>query len=300
MLVSSLQCVTSSWNITTTNTGLWDAAYDIWFGTSTNTSSHSAELMIWLDYMPGTGPAGTLKATNVAIGNSPTQWNIYEGPVGGWNYIAFLAKTNVTSFNDVDILAFINYCVANGYINSAWYLHAIEAGNELRSGGVPFSSSGFSASVNTVSCGTPTPIATPTFTATFTPTITDTPCMVSGTPCTPTLTFTPTATATPTATPSNLYTVYPNPWPDNQNPGDTINFYYKNDQAADQVQLKIFTLAYRKIYENDTLPATQGPQLPWAVNMTNLNLSNGLYYFVIIWKNGSQQSQKVMKVLVRR
>jgi hypothetical protein len=130
--------------------------------------------------------------------------------------------------------------------------------------------------------------------------------MVGGNTCTPTLTFTPTPTftptntPTPTATPSNLYTVYPNPWPDSQNPGDTLTFYYKNDQAADQVQLKIFTVAFRKIYEDDTLPATQGPQPPWTVNLTNLNLSNGLYYFVIVWKNGGQQSQKTMKVLIRR
>lgn len=38
MLVSSLNCVTSSWNFTPANTGSYDIAYDIWFGTTTNTS----------------------------------------------------------------------------------------------------------------------------------------------------------------------------------------------------------------------------------------------------------------------
>ena len=306
MPVSLLQCVTSSWSFVPTNTGLWDAAYDIWFSTTTNTSGGyggGAELMIWMDYMPGTGAGGTLKATNVSIdGHS---WNVYEGPVG-WNYIAYLAVTPFTSFDDANILAFISDSEARGYILPGWYLAAIEAGNELRTGGVPFTSTGFSANVNSSGCGTPTVIPTLTFTPTATPTITDTPCMVFGNTCTPTFTFTPTptftptATQTPTPTPSNLFVVYPNPWPDSQSPGDNLSFYYQNDQAADQVQLKIFTLAYRKIYEDDTLPAGVGPQPPWSLNASNLHLANGLYYFVLVWKNGSHETQKVMKVLIRR
>ena len=64
--------------------------------------------------------------------------------------------------------------------------------------------------------------------------------------------------------------------------------------------MKIFTLAYRKIYEDDTLPAGEGPQAPWSLNAADLNLSNGLYYFVLVWKNGSRETQKIMKVLIRR
>jgi hypothetical protein len=300
--VSALTCVTSSWNIAVTNeTGsdLWDAAYDIWFTTSTGSglNTHSAELMIWLNYMPGTGPAGSEQADGVTIGNTTTTWRVNEGPTGGspgWNYIAFMADTNITSFNDANILAFINYCVSQGYIQSTWYLSAIEAGIEMRTGGVPFSSTGFSASVNSPSCGTPTVTSSPTPTQTFTPTITNTPCGYPGNTCTPT--FTPTLTATP----SNFFTAFPNPWPNLQYPGPTISFYYQNDQTEDAVQLKIFTLSFRKIYEDDTLRTSQGPQPPEVVNVANLNLANGLYYFVLVTKSGGHQNQKVMKVLIRR
>ncbi|HUO57372.1 MAG TPA: glycoside hydrolase family 5 protein [bacterium] len=141
---------------------------------------------------------------------------------------------------------------------------------------------------------TPAPNCIPTFTPTVT--YTPTPCGYPGNTCTPT--FTP----TPTPTPSNLLVAFPNPWPDPQNPGNTISFYYQNDTAADQVQLKVFTLAYRKIYEDDSLPASQGPQPPYTLdfNKAGLNLSNGLYYFAVIWQRGGTPTQKVMKVLIQR
>ncbi|HUO58917.1 MAG TPA: hypothetical protein VMV05_12145, partial [bacterium] len=203
----------------------------------------------------------------------------------------------ITVFNNTDILAFINDSVSRCFIQPSWYLDDIEAGNELRTGGVPFYSSGFNANV----CEMPT--ATPTSTATLTPTA----CGLPGNTCTPTNTPTNTVTATPTNTPtptpilSNNYVTYPNPWPDPQNPSSGVSFGYQNDQAADQVQLKIYTVAYRKIYEDDGLPTSQGTQR-YGVDFsaTNLNLANGLYYFVVVWNRGGQLSQKVMKVLIQR
>ncbi len=292
MEVSLLQCVTSSWNIAVTNeTGsdYWDAAYDIWFtSTNTNLTSHSAELMIWLNYTPGTGPGGSYVTDGLTMGNTTTTWRLNEGFNGYWNYIAYMADSNITAFNNVNILAFINDSVNRGYISSSWYLSAIEAGIEIRTGGVPFYSSGFSANVSS-SCWTPTP--TPTSTAT--PTSTVTPCGYPGNTCTPTV------TPTPTATPSNLLVTYPNPWPSVTNPGNNIYFSYQNSQTEDEVSLKIFTLAFRKIYENDGLPTGQGTQTQ-AVNLVSMNLANGLYYFVVVTKNGGQQNQNVMKVLIRQ
>ena len=135
-----------------------------------------------------------------------------------------------------------------------------------------------------------------------TPTDSPTPCGYPGATCTPTVTPTPSDTPTPTATPSNLLVAYPNPWPDPQNPGSTISFYYQNDQAADQVQFKVYTLSFRKVFEDDGLPTTQGPQPPYVLdfNKVGLNLSNGLYYFVLTWQSGGGQTQKVMKVLIQQ
>jgi hypothetical protein len=133
----------------------------------------------------------------------------------------------------------------------------------------------------------------PTCPPTATPTFSPTPCGYPGNTCTPT--FTPTATATP----PNPLVVYPNPWPDPKNPGSIISFNYQNNQAADQVELKIFTLAFRKVYEDDTLQTGQSTYAE-SINLANLNLANGLYYFVVVWKTGGHESQKVMKVLIQR
>jgi hypothetical protein len=57
--ISSLQCVSSSWDFTPTNTGSWDAAYDIWICPDSQCGSSGfnggAEVMIWLDYRNAPG-----------------------------------------------------------------------------------------------------------------------------------------------------------------------------------------------------------------------------------------------------
>lgn|GEM_PF-2547121 len=300
MAVSLLTCVTSSWNIGVTNlTGndLWDAAYDIWFSSTSANTSHTAELMIWMNYMPGTQPTGSWTAGNVQIGAyTGTNWEIYEGIAGGgsvtWNCISFLADKNVTSFNDVDILAFIQYCETQGFIQPSWYLGAIEAGIEMRTGGVPFTSTGFQASVNGASCGTPTTTPSLTPTITSTPTSTPVPCGYPGNTCTP----------TPTVVPSSVSVPYPNPWPDKDNPNAPLQFNYTNSQQEDQVSLKIYTVAFRKVFEDDGLSTVPGYQPPYVMDWSKVNgtLANGLYYFVIETKQGSNLDRKIMKVLIRR
>ena len=63
--------------------------------------------------------------------------------------------------------------------------------------------------------------------------------------------------------------------------------------------MKIFTLAFRKVYEDDSLSTSQGTQTK-VVNVANLNLANGLYYFVLVTKSGGHSNQTVMKVLIRQ
>ncbi len=347
--VSSLTCVTSSWNISTTNSGYWDAAYDIWFcPNNTELYDHSAELMIWLDYMPGTGPGGTYQTAVTINGQA---WNLYEGYNGAWNYIAYLANPTITSFNDENLLAFFQDSVNRGYIQSTWYLSAIEAGIELRAGGVPFSSSGFNANVNTSTCGTPTPsftatptnlngyTSTPTFSPTpsysptpsftptfsftptatnsggytstpssFTPTFTFTPSFTPTLTYTSTLTFTPTVTSTPTNTFTFTPTPNPNndiPWPNPWNGSQPISFYHTLSTPADSVALKIFTIAFRKIYENNNLATGAGEPNNWQTTYTLSwnqlgNVANGLYYVVVEERRGGNVKRTIMKLLVLR
>ena len=162
---------------------------------------------------------------------------------------------------------------------------------------------------------TPTPTSTFTNSFTWTVTITDTPTATSTyswTP-TPTVTFTSTATTTVTLSPtptgtstqtlsptptsiSSLTGIYPNPVLD----GSPVHVAYQVNQPASKVQLKIFTPAFRKIFEDDNLSMSAGERfydLDW--NRVG-NISNGLYYVVLYVNSGGHTSRQVMKMLILR
>jgi hypothetical protein len=127
------------------------------------------------------------------------------------------------------------------------------------------------------------------------------PCNYPGPTCTPTQTPTPTITFTPTATSGIVNVPYPNPWPDKNNPSAPLQFNYTNSQQAGQVDLKIYTLAFRKVFEDDglmTAPGSYSYVMDWA--KLNDVLANGLYYFVIETNPGANPTRKIMKVLIER
>ena len=139
-----------------------------------------------------------------------------------------------------------------------------------------------------------------------TPTSSPTPCTDgAGHTCTPTPTPTNTPVATltytPTATPNIVNVPFPNPWPDKNNPAAPLQFNYLNNQSDEQVALKIYTLAFRKVFEDDRLATAPG-SYTYVMDWTQVqgSLANGLYYFVIETKNGSKLDRKIMKVLILR
>ena len=183
----------------------------------------------------------------------------------------------------------------------------------------------FTETVTATSSATDTPSATPTATPsfTFTPSLTFTPTLtatrtatstptvtpsITNTPTltsTSTLTLTPakTSTATPSSTftlsptPSTLYVVFPNP-SDGVHP---VSFEYSLDGQASAVKFKIFTVAFRKIYEDDQLSLAPGSHLASLdFPQAGLELANGLYYLVLEIETGGTLTRKVMKVLVER
>ncbi|HVM32974.1 MAG TPA: glycoside hydrolase [bacterium] len=144
--VSQLASVTSDWAFKPSKSGSWDAAYDVWFSRGLSTAQGfkgGAELMIWLDYQGDVPPAGT-RVGPVTLGGK--SWTLWEGNIG-WNYIAYLADQPVTAVKALDILAFTRDAAARGYLSPDWYLAAVEAGNELRTGGTPFTSLSYSVSL---------------------------------------------------------------------------------------------------------------------------------------------------------
>jgi hypothetical protein len=60
-------------------------------------------------------------------------------------------------------------------------------------------------------------------------------------------------------------------------------------------------VSFRKIYEDDTLTTALGQNkytLDWG--KAGLNIANGLYYAVLYFKSGGQETHQVMKLLIQR
>jgi hypothetical protein len=77
-----------------------------------------------------------------------------------------------------------------------------------------------------------------------------------------------------------------------------LKLSYQLSGSADQVEVKVFTLAFRKIFEDDSLATASGGHLyilNWGLD--NLNVADGLYYVVLTIKTGGSETHKVMKLL---
>lgn len=134
--------------------------------------------------------------------------------------------------------------------------------------------------------------AVPTCPPTATPSFTPTPCGYPGNTCTPTNTF------TPTATPVLADDI---PWPNPWNGSQPVSFYHTLTTPADWVALKVYTLSFRKIYENDTLYSVVGhPTYNLTWNQVGGNLANGLYYLDIEEWRGNNVKRTILKLLVER
>lgn len=152
--VSSLTSVTSSWNFTPGGgtSDAWDIAYDLWF-CKDNTCGGGGypggtELMIWVDYQNVAGFKNNIASVSI----SGSQWELWQNNSGSgsnaWTYLAYMTTTpSAVPVNNLNLMAFIQSAEKQGYIKPTWYLYAIPAGVELRTGGIPFTSNSFSVQV---------------------------------------------------------------------------------------------------------------------------------------------------------
>jgi hypothetical protein len=155
--VAEVTSLTSSWDFSVGgNSGdAWNASYDIWFCPDNNCGASGfpkgLELMIWLDYKNAHGWKDHLGTVQL----SGYTWDVWSanmlagGATVGWGYMNYIIKpTKVTSVTDLDLHAFVRDAVARGYAQDSWYLYAVQAGIEVRSGGMPFTSNSFSVTIN--------------------------------------------------------------------------------------------------------------------------------------------------------
>jgi Glycosyl hydrolase family 12 len=155
--VSALSTVTSSWDFSVGGAASdkYDVAYDIWFcpdqSCGANGFPSGAEMMIWLNYKNLQGWEKHLGSV-VLAGHT---WDVWQATMGqganSWTYLAYMIKAPmVTSVTDIDLGAFFKDATSRNIIQNSWYLYAIQAGNELRTGGIPYDSNSFSVSINGV------------------------------------------------------------------------------------------------------------------------------------------------------
>lgn len=230
------------------------------------------------------------------VGNTTSGWASRVSPATVFGPIFVGEMAPNTSCNvddptyDTNIFSWIGSpSIAGG---TAWSMTTNSCPNLLSSASTSYPTSAWGSAV-TNWLATPPPNCI--FTNTPTPTMT--PCGYPGNTCTPTDTPTATPTATATFTPNpNAEILWPNPW----NGSQPVFFFHNLPTAPDWVHLKVYTLAFRKIYEDDTL-ATDPPQQVYSLSWNRLgNVADGLYYVVIEEKRGKQIHRTILKLLVRR
>ena len=155
MPVSALSSVTSSWDFRVGGvpSDQWNVAYDLWFCQDDTCRfggfPGGTELMIWLDYQNVSGWKKDLGTVSLG-GHTWELWTFTQGTgADSWTYLAYMIQAPmVTSVTDLDLTAFIQDAVARGYVQNSLYLYAIQAGDEIRTGGIPYNHNSFSVSIN--------------------------------------------------------------------------------------------------------------------------------------------------------
>jgi hypothetical protein len=151
--VDQIRSATSDWTFVRDGvSGVWDASYDLWFHTNADVdrSPDGAELMIWLDHVAGTDPGGTVVARDVPIAGAT--WDVWYAR-WAWHHVAYVRTSPTSSVRDLDLHAFIRDAVGRGYLHEQWHLSGVEAGFELRRGGVGLRSEGFAVTVESEGAG---------------------------------------------------------------------------------------------------------------------------------------------------
>jgi cellulose 1,4-beta-cellobiosidase len=141
-----------SWTKSSSTTGSYNAAYDVWFSTSSGGDAAGPSggyMMVWF-HMPSTdypigGNGGQPNASGTVAGKT---WNIWYGNNSGDSKpcVSYVAQTEISSMT-FNLGEFINDAVTRGYVKSSWYLTNVFSGFEIWSGGNDLQTTDFTVSV---------------------------------------------------------------------------------------------------------------------------------------------------------
>ncbi|HET9624132.1 MAG TPA: cellulose binding domain-containing protein [Kofleriaceae bacterium] len=156
--VSTITSVPSSFAVTPAGNA-WDAAYDIWFDHTTNTTSRNngLEMMIWLD-STGVQPIGGQVDTATIAGAT---WQVWYSASASPPVISYRRTPVTTAMATFDIKLFMADAMARNAatgtrpvpsggspaLNPAWFLTSVQAGFELWNGGAHAAAASFTAQV---------------------------------------------------------------------------------------------------------------------------------------------------------
>ncbi len=147
--LGQIQTATSSIAYTYPGTGTYDASYDIWLNpTPITTGVNQQEIMIWFNHVGPIQPVGSVVGNTTIDGRSFVVW---EGSNGSNNVVSYVAASPMSSWNDFNVLGFVDNTETLEPVTNSWYLTSIQAGFEPWTGSVGASVDSFSASVNGVS-----------------------------------------------------------------------------------------------------------------------------------------------------
>jgi len=149
--VSALGTVQTSWTWAANGaSGAYNAAYDVWFSTSSAgdpslSAPSGGYLMVWLYKPTANSPIGSM-IKSATIGGQ--DWNVWYGnnSSNGKPCVSYVAQQNLNSLS-FDLNQFIQDAVTRGYVQSSWSLTNVFSGFEIWSGGVGLQTTDFAVTV---------------------------------------------------------------------------------------------------------------------------------------------------------
>lgn len=133
--------VTSTFAYTAPPSGVWVAAYDIWFDPTPRRDDAvtGLELMIWLR-TTGPGPIGDKIGTATVDGAT---WDVWRGSNGA-QVLSYVRTEPTDRVDGLDVQAFAHDASARGLLPPEWYLTSVQAGFEPWTGGKGLTTTQFS------------------------------------------------------------------------------------------------------------------------------------------------------------
>lgn len=136
--LSTITSLKTGWSWSPASAGSneqYNAAYDVWLGTSAAKGTFSGYFMVWLREPPGQQPAGSLDVSDVTVTNVPGVWDIWEGMVNGAPIINYVRAVGADTHSlEFDMMDFIRDAQTRGYQIPGTFVHSVAVGFEIWNG----------------------------------------------------------------------------------------------------------------------------------------------------------------------